>query len=88
MAVSFIDGGNQSTWRKPPTCYKSMKNFMVIGTDCTGSYKSNYHMITTPTPPIIFEILITRSLSVKLFLFKESISWIVLSKKSLKTPKK
>jgi hypothetical protein len=20
MAVSFISGGNQSTWRKPPTC--------------------------------------------------------------------
>jgi hypothetical protein len=21
---------------------------VVIGTDCIGSYKSNYHMITTP----------------------------------------
>jgi hypothetical protein len=24
---------------------------VVIGTDCTGSYKSNYHMITTTTAP-------------------------------------
>ena len=24
---------------------------MVIGTDCIGSYKSNYHMITTTTAP-------------------------------------
>jgi hypothetical protein len=26
-------------------------NLMVIGTDCTGSCKSNYHMITTMTAP-------------------------------------
>jgi len=24
---------------------------VVIGTDCIGSYKSNYHMITTTTAP-------------------------------------
>ena len=24
-------------------------NIVVIGTDCTGSYKSNYHAITTTT---------------------------------------
>ena len=24
---------------------------VVIGTDCTGSHKSNYHMITTMTTP-------------------------------------
>ena len=64
VAVSFIGGGNQRTWRKPPTCRKSLTNFItccieytlpltgfefttlvVIGTDCTGSYKSNYHTI-------------------------------------------
>jgi len=28
----------------------------VIGTDCTGSYKSNYHTITTMIPPIYFEL--------------------------------
>jgi hypothetical protein len=47
------------------TCRQSLTNFItcvgfelttlvVIGTDCTGSLKSNYHMITTmtaPTPP-------------------------------------
>jgi hypothetical protein len=26
-------------------------NLVVIGTDCIGSCKSNYHMITTMTPP-------------------------------------
>jgi hypothetical protein len=28
MAVSFIGGENQSTRRKPPTCRKSLKNFI------------------------------------------------------------
>jgi hypothetical protein len=26
MAVSFIGAGDQSTWRKPPTCRKSLTN--------------------------------------------------------------
>ena len=29
MAVSFIDGGNLTTWRKPPTCCKSLTNFIT-----------------------------------------------------------
>jgi hypothetical protein len=30
VAVSFIGGGNRSTWRKPPTtCCKSIKNLML-----------------------------------------------------------
>ena len=29
VAVSFIDGGNRSTWRKPPTCHKSLINFIT-----------------------------------------------------------
>jgi hypothetical protein len=29
IAVSFIDGGNQSTQRKPLTCRKSLTNFMT-----------------------------------------------------------
>jgi hypothetical protein len=69
VAISFIGGGNQSTQRKPPTCRKSLSNFItyccieytlpwtgfelttlvVIGTDCTGSCKSNYHTINTTT---------------------------------------
>jgi len=24
VAISFIGGGHQSTWRKPPTCRKSL----------------------------------------------------------------
>ena len=31
-----------------------LTTLMVIGTDCTGSYKSNYHTTTTPTVPISF----------------------------------
>ena len=27
--VSFIGGGNRSTWRKPPTCRKSLTNFIT-----------------------------------------------------------
>jgi len=29
MAVSFIGGGNRSTRRKPPTCPKSLNNFIT-----------------------------------------------------------
>jgi len=29
VAVSFIDGGNQSTGRKLPTCRKSLANFIT-----------------------------------------------------------
>ena len=29
---------------------------VVIGTDCIGSYKSNYHMITTTTTPNCMKI--------------------------------
>ena len=28
IAVSFIEG-NRSTWRKPPTCHKSLKNLIT-----------------------------------------------------------
>jgi len=31
-----------------------LKSLVVIGTDCTGSCKSNYHTITTTTTPIYF----------------------------------
>jgi hypothetical protein len=29
VAVSFIGGGNRSTWRKPTTCHKSLPNFII-----------------------------------------------------------
>ena len=66
MAVSFIDGGNRSSLRKPPTSRKSLKNLyqvhldwagfelttlLVMGTDWIGNCKSNYHTITTTTIP-------------------------------------
>jgi len=27
--VSFIGGGNRKTWRQPPTCWKSLTNFIT-----------------------------------------------------------
>jgi len=29
VVVIFIGGGNRSTWRKPPTCSKSLINFIT-----------------------------------------------------------
>ena len=57
VVVIFIGGGNCSTWRKPVTCaFKSPAKFIttsvVMGTDGTGSCKSNYLTITM-TPPIL-----------------------------------
>jgi hypothetical protein len=65
MAVSFIGGGIQSTWRIPPTTDKlyhimlcrvhlvlagfKLTTLVVIGTDGIGSCKSNYHTIVTTT---------------------------------------
>jgi hypothetical protein len=37
VAVSFIGGGNLSTWRKPLTCHKSLTNFI---TQCCIEYTS------------------------------------------------
>ena len=67
VVVSFIDRGNRRSQRKPPTCRKSLTNFIttlyqvclawagfelvVIDTNCTGSCKSNYHTIMTTTAP-------------------------------------
>jgi hypothetical protein len=30
VVVSFIGGRNQSSWRKPPTCRKSLTNFIFL----------------------------------------------------------
>ena len=63
-------GGQYYWWRKPPTCRKPLTNLItyccieytspeltmlvVMGTDCIGSYKSNYHTITTMMAPFIY----------------------------------
>jgi hypothetical protein len=36
---------------------------MVIGTDCTGSFKSNFHTITTTTAPTIISLFTYRNTS-------------------------
>ena len=35
--ATFIGGGNKSTQRKPPTCYKSLTNFITL---CCIKYTS------------------------------------------------
>ena len=60
----YHGGGNRSTWGKPLTkiftqcCieytlseWDSNSTLVVIGTDCIGSSKSNYHMIMTTMTP-------------------------------------
>jgi TRAP-type C4-dicarboxylate transport system permease large subunit len=32
---------------------RAIRTLVVIGTDCTGSYKSNFHAITTTTDPYL-----------------------------------
>ena len=66
VAVSFIGGGNQSTQEKTTDLSQTLSHnvvlstpcpegfeltLVVIGTDCIGSYKSNYHTITTMMGP-------------------------------------
>ena len=36
----------------------------VIGTDCIGSYKSNWHMITTTTAPVMVSMLDSSAIDV------------------------
>jgi len=49
VAVSFIGGGNGNSQRTGLI----LTILVVIGTDCTGSYKSNYYTITTMTALLI-----------------------------------
>ena len=53
MTVSFIGGGNQSLSHNfvSSTPRHELKTYMVIGTDCTGSCKSNCHMFKTTIAP-------------------------------------
>ena len=60
VAASFIGGRNRITRRKPQSCLKSSTSqhagfefitLVVITTDYTGSFKSNYHTITATTSP-------------------------------------
>ena len=58
VVVIFIGGGNCSTWRKPVICaFKSSAKFIttsvVMGTDGTGSCKSNYLTIILNRKTII-----------------------------------
>ena len=53
MEVSFIGGGNQSIWgeKKTTTVLSQVTDnvyhttLVLMGTDCPGSYKSNYNLL-------------------------------------------
>ncbi len=65
MELSFIGGANWRKaptccktltnlmlYQVHPSCVGfELTTLVVIGTDCTGSCKSNYHMITITTAP-------------------------------------
>jgi hypothetical protein len=77
--LKFIGGGNCSTWRKPVTCaFKPPAKFIttsvVMGTDGTGSCKSNYLTITM-TPPILNRKTIIKILSPTLNMKKWMSNW-------------
>ena len=50
VVVSFIGGGNRSTWRKPPTCHKSLTNFI---TWCCIEYTSPWSRFEITTLVVI-----------------------------------
>jgi hypothetical protein len=62
LFFTFIGEGNRRTRRKPlyhimlytsPWARFELTTSVVIGTDCIGSCKSNYHTITTTTAPCL-----------------------------------
>jgi len=67
VAVGFIGGGNQSAQQMSKVrqttcishdvvsstpCLSRIRTLVVIGPDCIGSCKSNYHTITFTTIPL------------------------------------
>ena len=77
MAVSFVSGGNRNTRRnhRPVASHWQtlshiawagfkLTMLVVIGTDCIGSYKSNYHTIMATT---LFDIGPYENMNKKLF---------------------
>jgi hypothetical protein len=55
VAVSFIGGGNLSTWRKPLTCHKSRTNFITqccieYTSPATSHWQTLSHNVVSSTP--------------------------------------
>ena len=62
-----------------PWTVLELTTVVAMGTDCTGSWESNYHMITTAAAPALFEIY-KREKQFILFLvyFTRSVGWIIV----------
>ena len=57
-----------------------LTTFVMIGTDCIGSYKSNYHTITTTTAPVNVQYII--DMTVTSFCLSTSVQASVCSNQS------
>ena len=55
VVVSFIDGGNQSTRRKPPTCRKSLTNLITL---CYIEYTSEMKYVVNQNRKLNCSIII------------------------------
>ena len=86
----LLMGEDGCTRRKPQTCHKSLTNVNVvsrtldeittvvmIGTDCTGSCKSNYHTITTTMAPKKDEVVYQSNIDNNQYLFTNQVDVLV-----------
>jgi len=51
MEETGVPGENHKLAASHMMLYRKGFELTTLGTDCTGSYKSNYHTITTTTVP-------------------------------------
>jgi len=66
VAISFIGGGHQSTRRKPPTCCKSLTNFIML---YRGDDMKSFHHNKTLISPHLIPIHDGKKYSVQYYLF-------------------
>jgi len=60
-----------------------LTTLMVIGTDCTGSCKSNYHTITATVAPGVYKEEVESDIKKGTFLTTENSKWMILKNQKL-----